>query len=78
MSKVLRYVMSIGIMGGSLLGGWVLMNTITPDPEELLKRLPEADPVKMAESKQRTKELVAALKAAAESPHPIYKDIKRE
>lgn len=37
MSKALRYVMSIGIMGGSLFGGWVLMNTITPDPEELLK-----------------------------------------
>nr|XP_054759599.1 uncharacterized protein LOC129265656 [Lytechinus pictus] len=78
MSKAFRYFLSIGIMGGSVFGGWVLMKTVTPDTEELVKRLPEADPEKMAESRQRTKDLVAALKAASESPHPIYQDVKRE
>ncbi|XP_071490858.1 uncharacterized protein [Diadema setosum] len=78
MSNAVKYLLSVGIMGGSLLGGYILMKSVTPDPDELLSRLPEADPEKMAESKQRTKELMAALKAAAENPHPIYKTIKRD
>jgi len=68
----MTWLLSLGILGASGGVGWVLMKTVSPTREEMLKILPESDPEVMKESRKRSQEWMDAIKAAAENPNPIH------
>ncbi|XP_078001068.1 ubiquinol-cytochrome-c reductase complex assembly factor 3-like [Glandiceps talaboti] len=67
-----RRIGQIAVMGGIVLGGYILMQVVSPNDDELIKKLPENLPSRMDESKFRSQQLLNRLKEAAESPDPVW------
>ncbi|XP_070578266.1 ubiquinol-cytochrome-c reductase complex assembly factor 3-like [Ptychodera flava] len=67
-----RRIAPLAIIGGLVAGGCMLMYAISPNEEELIKKLPEHNAGRMDESKSRQQLLLNKLKEAADSPDPVW------
>lgn len=71
-----RYINAMVVTIGGCIGCtalYGLLKVITPDPEELKKKLPENNPRYMQSSQNKSNALRKALQEAADDPNPLYR-----